>query len=75
MNWDPLDYLLRADDEEAARRVFSDQVLSYFEQQQGASTEGGRDQLIFYQSGKRIDPDQVAPFVEDGFRVFELFKQ
>ena len=33
-------YLVRAYDKEGVRRVFSDHVLSYFEQQQGVSTEG-----------------------------------
>ena len=68
-------YLLRADNEEGVRCVFSEQVLSYFEQQQGVNTEGGGDQLIFYRPGKRIDPDQMRSFMAEGFRVFELFKQ
>ena len=68
-------YLLRAYDEKGVRRVFTDQVLSYFEQQRGVSTEGDGEQLIFYRSRKSIAPDQVRPFMEEGFRVFELFKK
>lgn len=68
-------YLLRATDEAAVRGVFADHVLSHFEAQQEVSTEGGGDQLIFYRSTKRIDPDRVRPFMEEGFRVFNLFRQ
>lgn len=68
-------YLLRADDEAGTRRVFNGQVLSFFEQNKGDSVEGGDDQLIFYRPDKRIDPDQIGPFMEEGLRVFELFKQ
>lgn len=68
-------YLLRGTDEAAVRGVFADDVLSHFEAQQKVSTEGGGDQLIFYRSAKRIDPDQIQPFMEEGFRVFNLFQE
>ena len=68
-------YLLRADDVERVRCVFSDHVLAYFEQKRGVGTEGGGDQLIFYRSEKRIHPYQMRFFLEEGFRVLELFKQ
>ena len=60
---------------ESVRCVFNDHVLSYFEQKRGVGTEGGGDQLIFYRSEKRIHPYQMRFFMEDGFRVLELFKQ
>ena len=68
-------YSLRGSDEQKVRETFTDEVLSFFENQTGISTEGGGDQLIFYRAGKRIDPDQVSSFKQEGFRVFELFKQ
>ena len=69
------DYLLRSHDEEGVRRVFREQVLWYFEQQRGVCTEGVANQLIFYRTGQRIKPDGVGRFMEEGFRVFELFEQ
>ena len=68
-------YLVRGSDEQKIRETFTDEVLSFFENQTGISTEGGGDQLIFYRAGRRIDPDQVSSFKQEGFRVFELFKQ
>ena len=68
-------YSLRGSDEQKVRETFTDEVLFFFENQTGISTEGGGDQLIFYRAGRRIDPDQVSSFKQEGFRVFELFKQ
>lgn len=67
-------YLLRADDEAETRRVFTDQVLSHFEQQTACSTEGGGDQLIFYRADARVAPDQMHAFMEEGLQVLTLFE-
>lgn len=68
-------YLLRGKDETEIRRVFSDAILSFYETQTGVSTEGGGDQLIFYRAEKRIKPEQVMSFLEEGLNVFKMFKQ
>jgi len=69
--------LLRGDDETEVRTVFTDAVLSFYEDQAGVSTEAGGDQLIFYRAGKRIkpEPDEVVSFLEEATAVFKLFKK
>lgn len=66
-------YLLRGDDERAVRTVFDEEVLGYFETNQGLSVEGAGDHLIVYRRSKRIDPDEVRAFMETGFGVFSAF--
>lgn len=68
-------YLLRGDDEREIRKTFTDAVLSFYENQTGISTEAGGDRLIFYRAGKRIKPEEVVSFLEEGSSVFKLFKQ
>ena len=60
-------YLLRAYDEKGVRRVFTDQVLSYFEQQRGVSTEGDGEQLIFYAPESRLRLIRCAPLWKRDF--------
>jgi hypothetical protein len=67
-------YLLRGDDEDSVRRVFEGHVLSYFENQPGVCAEGRGDQLIVYRPEKRVKPEEIHTFIEDGFRVLEVFK-
>ena len=66
-------YLLQGKDEQKVRELFATEVLGFFEGQDGISTEGGGDQLIFYRLGKRIKPEDVRPFMEEGLEVFRLF--
>ena len=69
-------YLLQGKDEQKVRELFTTEVLGFFEGQDGISTEGGGDQLIFYRPapyGKRIKPEDVRPFMEEGLEVFRLF--
>ena len=66
-------YLLRAADEEAVRRVFTERVLSFYEAQKGLNTEGDGDCLIHYRASKRVKPEGIRAFMEEGFRTFGLF--
>ena len=67
-------YLLRGDDETAVRAVFSDELLTFFENQQKISVEGNGDQLVFYRQRSRIAPDQCKRFMEEGYGVFTRFQ-
>ena len=46
-----------------------------FETEEGLSVEANGDRLIFYRGGKRIRPEDVGPFMEEGLRVLRLFKR
>ena len=69
-------YLLSSNDEQKVREVFTHEVLAFFEaQEEEVSTEGDGDQLIFYRGRKRIKPEDVRAFMEEGLQVLRLFKQ
>lgn len=67
-------YLLRGDDEQSIRSLFNEQVLEYYEQHPGVSTEGDGVKLIYYRTSKRIPPDRIQAFLQEGYDVFNLLK-
>ncbi len=67
-------YLLRGEDEERIRALFSNKAISYYEGQKGLSTEGAGDALIFYRLSKRVPPAEISAFMQEGFTVLGLFK-
>lgn len=67
-------YLLRGPDEAAIRQFFQPELLRFFESNQGVSLEASGDRLIYYRARKRIKPEQVRSFMEEGFRVYGVMK-
>jgi hypothetical protein len=67
-------FLLRGQDEEAIRARFTADVLSALEGIPGVSLEGQGDQLVLYRESKRSKPDRLREFLQEGFRVFTLFR-
>ena len=67
-------YLLRGDDEESIRSLFNEQVVEYYEQHLGVSTEGDGVKLIYYRTSKRVPPDKIQAFLQEGYDVFNLLK-
>jgi hypothetical protein len=68
-------YLLRGQDEQNIRNVFSERVLSFYESQgQRLSTDAGGDQLFIYQEDVRVSPDQIRPLIEWGRGLVNQFK-
>src|SRR5262249_27072956 len=47
-------YLLRGPDEAAIRDAFTEDVLTYFEENRGLSTEANGDHLLYYRHNKRV---------------------
>lgn len=68
-------YLLRGNDEQKIREVFTHELLAFFETEEGISVEAGGDRLISYRGGKRIRPEDVRSFMEEGLQVFRLFRR
>ena len=66
-------YLLRGEDEAQVRELFNDELLTFFETEHKLCVEGGGDQLVFYRGSKRIKPDEVQQFMDEGVRVFTAF--
>jgi hypothetical protein len=67
-------YLLRGEDEDAIRKLFTTAVLEYYESQPGLSAEGSGNTLLHYRHAARVEPNAIRSFMEDGFRVLALYR-
>ncbi len=61
-------YVLTGDDESAVRELFNDGVRHYFAQNPGLGAEAAGPRLVF-STGRLIAPEELRPFLEQGFRV------
>lgn len=69
-------YLLRGQNEQDIRRTFQEQILSFYEANQGLHTEGGGSQLFVYRLSNRMAPQQVGQFLQWGAQaVLPLFQR
>ena len=68
-------YLLRSSDELVVRECFTDDILEYYQQRPGLSTEADGNRLIFFQASKKIKPEDLPQFLKDGFHIYTLFKR
>jgi hypothetical protein len=67
-------YLLRGQDEAGIRRVFGDRLLGFYETNQRVSTDGGGDQLFFYQENVRVNPENIQQFVQWARGLANLYR-
>jgi hypothetical protein len=68
-------YLLRGSDEAAIRTLFTPEVLSFYEEQSGVSTEGAGNRLLFYRHSKRTAPENLRSVLEEGFKMLAVFRR
>ena len=78
INWDthPVfsdKYLLRSSDELAIRDVFTSDILEYYEERPGLSTEANGGQLIFFRASKKVKPEDLPGFLKNGLHIYALF--
>jgi hypothetical protein len=66
-------YILRGQDEPAIRRVFTDQLLAFYETYGGTSTDGGGNQLFLYRGGYRFQPQEIQGYVGLALNLAGLF--
>jgi hypothetical protein len=67
-------YALISEDENAVRKVFSDTVLSYFANHKGLTVEVKGGRLLYYRNGKRISPEDLPSFLQQGLEIVRLFQ-
>ena len=67
-------YLLRSTDERAVRNIFTNRLLAYYDEHKGLSTEGDGDILVFYRRGKKVPPQNIRSFLDEGFSIFNLVR-
>lgn len=66
-------YLLRGNDENAIRMLFTAPVLEFYEQNPGLSTEGSGNILLFYRFDVEVRPQGIRSFMEVGLKVLSLY--
>jgi hypothetical protein len=67
-------YVLKGDDENALRKSFHDQAVSYFMHHKELSIEGRGNRLLYFRFGEFIKPGELHSFLSDSISVFRLFK-
>ena len=66
-------YLLKGDNETSVRQLFNDNLIKYIESKEKISLEGGGNQLVFYRPGKRVKPEDIENFMDEGFHFLKMF--
>ena len=66
------DYLLRGDDEEAIRELFTDEVLNFYESHPELITEGEGNKLLFYREAVVVNPENLRTFLNEALTVRAL---
>lgn len=57
------------------QQTFSHRVLSFFESNPGWTIEGGDNELLFLRHDVLVVPEQMQPFIDWSFEVFNLFRE
>ncbi|MGZ8842402.1 MAG: hypothetical protein ACXW18_01990, partial [Pyrinomonadaceae bacterium] len=68
-------YILRGEDEPATRRVFTDRVLSFYEEHPGTFTDAGENQLFVYRAHHRLEPAEIEPYLDFALEIPALMRQ
>ena len=66
-------YLLRGPDEPGVRSIFTDALLGFYEMNEGASTDGGGNQLFIFRQNQRPSPHETQAFLNWGLQLERLF--
>ena len=67
-------YLLKGNDEGGIRRIFKPEVINYFEQNKtNATIEASKDNLIYYNLGKRVKASELNSFMDEVAKVVRVF--
>ncbi len=62
-------YLLRGPQEDAIRRLFTSEVLDFFDQRPGWCVEAGGDWIVVFRRGRRVGPQDLGEFLKQAFEV------
>ena len=63
-------YLLRGDDEQGVRDLFTAAAIEQLEGHSDICAEGRADRLVVYRAGKRVKPFEVRGFLATGFDMY-----
>ena len=65
-------YLLRSQDEAAARQFFTPAIIAFFEQEPGWFAEVSGDRLFVYRESDIPNPEEIPGFLENRRRVLDV---
>lgn len=68
-------YILRGQDEPAIRQTFNDRLLAFYESYPQTCTDAGGNQLFFFRSSYRFQPQEIQSYVAFGLNLLSLFPQ
>lgn len=68
-------YVLSGGNETMLRKIFTDEVLSYFQNNSGLNIEGTNDHILLYREGTHMGPEKVHSFLNQGAAVLRLFEE
>lgn len=68
-------YLLRGANAAAVREMFTDEVLAIYEAKNGLYTEAAGNVLLFYRLGKRVKPQELGAFYEEGWTAYAAIRR
>ncbi len=68
-------YLVKGDDEEAVRRLFSPTVISLFEQQNNMSCEAVENRLLVFRPDRTVKPEELRDFLDIAVQLLELLRR
>ncbi len=62
-------YLLRGPREDEIRKLFTAEVLEFFDQHPGWCVEAGGDWIVVFRRGIRVQADDLKDFLKDAFEI------
>ncbi len=69
-------YLLKGPDESAIRKLFSNDIIHFFENRKDAiNVEADGNMMIIYMSGRRVKPENLRAFVADASEIVDVFRK
>lgn len=69
-------YLLKGPDETAIRKLFTPDILHYFEKRTGTiNVETDKNTIIAYTSGRRVNPKDLRAFITSASEAVNIFKK
>ncbi|NJN60076.1 MAG: hypothetical protein HC879_22660 [Leptolyngbyaceae cyanobacterium SL_5_9] len=66
-------YLLRGENETLIHKAFHSEVIAFYENSRGISTEASDSRLIFYRAMSKVPPEEMHSFLSVGLKVLHLF--
>jgi hypothetical protein len=69
------DYLLQGPNEARIRRIFDEEALLYYTRHPDLCTEGDGRRLVFYQGGRRVEPEGMESLLQQGLDILDVFME